>query len=116
MLIGREREVAALGERLAAGAPVAVLGEAGVGKTTLVRAAAQAAGLRLLEGGGLATLSWFPYLPLKRAFGRDFEGDVAYVASNRGGARRGSPFLFRRPALLKRALNCVLFSCGTEPP
>lgn len=81
MLIGREREVAALGERLAAGAPVAVLGEAGVGKTTLVRAAAQAAGLRLLEGGGLATLSWFPYLPLKRAFGRDFEGDVAYVAS-----------------------------------
>lgn len=59
-----------------------MLGEAGVGKTALVRAAAERAGKRVYEAGALATLSWLPYLPLRRAFGREFEdGDAAYVAS-----------------------------------
>lgn len=81
MLIGRERELSTLHERLVAGRPVAVLGEAGVGKTTLVRAAAAGANRRLVEAGALATLSWLPYFALRRAFGRDVDGDVAHVAT-----------------------------------
>lgn len=81
MLVGRENEIALLVELIGRQRPVAVLGEAGVGKTTLVRTAAERAGARLIEAGGLATLSWMPYFPLRRAFGRDFEGDAAYVAA-----------------------------------
>lgn len=80
MVVGRERELAILAERLRAGTPVAVLGEAGVGKTTLVRTAAGTGGRRLVEGGALATLSWLPYLPLRRAFGRELEGDAEHLA------------------------------------
>jgi DNA-binding CsgD family transcriptional regulator len=35
----------------------------------------------LYEAGALATLSWLPYLPLRRAFAHDFEGDAAYVGT-----------------------------------
>ena len=48
------------------GRPVVVHGEAGVGKTALVRAAVEATELKLVEAGALATLSWLPYLPLRR--------------------------------------------------
>lgn len=81
MLIGREQELSTLRERLAAGRPIAVLGEAGVGKTTLVREAAVEADVRLVEAGALVTLSWLPYFALTRAFGRDLAGDVAHVAA-----------------------------------
>lgn len=50
--------------------PVVVIGEAGIGKTTLVRAAAAAAGRTLREGGGFATLSWLPYLAPRSSNGR----------------------------------------------
>lgn len=81
MFVGREREAELLVQRFREERLVAVLGEAGVGKTTLIREAAARAGLILLEAGGLATLSWLPYLPLRRAFGREFEGDAAFVAA-----------------------------------
>ena len=81
MFVGRQREGELLLQRLREGQPVAVLGEAGVGKTTLIREAASREGMRLVEAGGLATLSWLPYLPLRRAFGREFEGDAAHVAA-----------------------------------
>lgn len=60
-----------------------VYGEAGVGKTVLVRAAL--AGLAAREGGCLATLAWAPYLALRRAFGDDiaessWTGDPEHVA------------------------------------
>ena len=81
MLFGRESELQALASRLEQGSPVVVLGEAGIGKTAAVRAAAEAAGVRLREGGALSTLSWMPYFPLERAFGRKLQGgDPAYVA------------------------------------
>ncbi len=81
MLFGRESELQALASRLERGSPVVVLGEAGIGKTAAVRAAADAAGVRLREGGALSTLSWMPYFPLERAFGRKLGGgDPAYVA------------------------------------
>ena len=81
MFVGREREAELLLRRFGERQAVAVLGEAGVGKTTLIREAAARAGWTLLEAGALATLSWLPYLPLRRAFGREFEGDAAYVAA-----------------------------------
>lgn len=81
MFVGRESEAELLLRRFGEERLVAVLGEAGVGKTTLVREAAARAGWRLREAGGLATLSWLPYLPLCRAFGCEFEGDAAYVAA-----------------------------------
>jgi DNA-binding CsgD family transcriptional regulator len=81
VFVGREREAELLLQRLREGQPVAVLGEAGVGKTTLIREAGARTGTRLVEAGGLATLSWLPYLPLRRAFGREFEGDAAQVAA-----------------------------------
>ena len=69
-------------EILTGAEPVAVVGEPGVGKTTVVRAALAECPRRAFEGGALATLSWLPYLPLGRALGRrDFgAGDPAYVA------------------------------------
>ena len=81
VVVGRQAEVALLVELLDGGRPGVVLGEAGVGKTTLVRAAARHKGQTLVEAGALATLSWLPFLPLRRAFGHDFEGDAAYVAA-----------------------------------
>jgi DNA-binding CsgD family transcriptional regulator len=81
VFVGRKREGELLLQRLREGQPAAVLGEAGVGKTTLIREAVAREGTRLVEAGGLATLSWLPYLPLRRAFGREFEGDAAHVAA-----------------------------------
>jgi hypothetical protein len=81
MLVGRERELVQLRGRLGRGETVAFLGEAGVGKTALLREAVARSGRRLYEGGGLATLSWLPYLPLERALQRKLAGgDEAWVA------------------------------------
>lgn len=74
MLVGREAQVAQLGELLADDRPAVVVGEAGIGKTTLLRAVAAAAGRTVFEGGALSTLSWLQYLPLRRALGRDVAG------------------------------------------
>ncbi|CAN5734896.1 hypothetical protein BH20ACT4_BH20ACT4_04060 [soil metagenome] len=46
-----------------------MVGEAGSGKTSVVRAAADRAQARLAEGGGVPALSWMPGLPLRRAVG-----------------------------------------------
>ncbi|GAA3827173.1 helix-turn-helix transcriptional regulator [Nocardioides panacisoli] len=84
LLVGRSEPARALVDQLAERAwPVVLYGEAGVGKTALVRAALGGRGYR--EGGCLATLSWSPYLPLRRAFGPDldpetWDGDAEYVA------------------------------------
>jgi DNA-binding CsgD family transcriptional regulator len=82
MLLARAAELAALEERLACNAPVALVGPAGVGKTVLIREAAARSGRVVFEGSGLSTLSWWPHLPLARALGRvPPEGDPATVAS-----------------------------------
>jgi len=83
MLFGREIELAALADLVREGVPVALVGEAGVGKTALLQEAARSAGRRVLAGGGLATLSWQPYLALSRATGRVFAGgDATAVAGD----------------------------------
>ncbi len=79
-LFGRDAELGRLAELLAAGRAVAIVGEAGVGKTTLVRAAAERAGLELREGGALETLAWTPHLALRRAVGDGLRGDPTAVA------------------------------------
>lgn len=81
MLLGRAGELDVLADHLVHDRPVAVLGEAGVGKTALLREVATRSGRRLFEGGGLATLSWMPFLPLARALRHPVpEGDPAWLA------------------------------------
>lgn len=80
-IVGRDSEVSTLAAALAADRPIAVVGEAGIGKTSLVRAAAAHAGVELFEGGGFATLPDSPYLALRRAVGLSLAGDAAAVAS-----------------------------------
>jgi DNA-binding CsgD family transcriptional regulator len=82
VLIGRSTELGDVAERIGRSRSVAVVGEAGIGKTALLREAAAAAGRRRFEGGALSSLSWMPYLPLERALARPLpEGDVAAVAA-----------------------------------
>jgi DNA-binding CsgD family transcriptional regulator len=82
VLVGRDDEFARLSDALAADRPAVLVGEAGVGKTTLLRAVAAASGRPLHEGGALSTLSWIDYLALERAVGRRLEpADPAAVAA-----------------------------------
>jgi hypothetical protein len=81
-LVGREVELTAVRAALEADIPAVVLGEAGIGKTALVRAAIEATGRRAYEGGGFATLAWKPYLALSRAIGRSVDGDHAAAAAS----------------------------------
>ncbi len=80
-LVGRETELADLAEVIREDRSVALVGEAGVGKTALARAAAADARRGIREGGSYATLSWRPYLPLELAVGAVLAGDPSSVAS-----------------------------------
>lgn len=80
-ILGRDTEIGRLAAALEADRAVAVVGEAGIGKTSLVRAAAAHAGVELFEGGGFATLPDSPYLAVRRAVGLPLAGDEAAVAS-----------------------------------
>ena len=64
-LIGREGERRRVHADLAAGRSVCVAGDAGIGKTTLLRELAEATGARY--GGAFAMLASMPYLPASRA-------------------------------------------------
>lgn len=80
-LVGRACELDACTEALDSRRPLAVIGEAGVGKTSLVRSAAGRRGRGLVEARAFATLSWMPYFPVRQALGEDPGGaDPAYVA------------------------------------
>jgi DNA-binding CsgD family transcriptional regulator len=81
VLVGRDRQVAALATNIADRAPTLLVGEAGVGKTDLMRAAADATGLRVFEGGALSTLTWMDYLAIERAIGRVPAGDAPAIAA-----------------------------------
>ncbi|MBE7188454.1 LuxR C-terminal-related transcriptional regulator [Jatrophihabitans endophyticus] len=81
--VGRQAELDRLSALLADDAPVVVLGEAGVGKTTVLRAAAAGSGRAVREGGALSTLAWRDYLTLERALGRPMVvGDGTAVAAD----------------------------------
>ncbi|MGZ4354460.1 MAG: hypothetical protein ACXVZ4_13035, partial [Gaiellaceae bacterium] len=80
VVFGRSSELALVEDSLGAGEPCALVGESGIGKTTLARAVAARFGPSLV-GGGLSTLSWVPYVPLWLALGQKLpSGDDAHVA------------------------------------
>ncbi|MEQ6901998.1 LuxR C-terminal-related transcriptional regulator [Nocardioides sp. YIM 152588] len=99
-LVGRDEDLAEVRATLRQ-PPRAVLlvGEAGVGKTALVTAALDGrAGLPPRVGGALATLTWMPYLPLRRAFPdldeRVWAGDADHVLADlRAAVAAGAPVL-----------------------
>ncbi len=80
-LIGRDREVATVVDALGGDRAIVVLGEAGIGKTSVLRAAVAIDGRRSFEGGGFATLAWMPYLAISRAIRLDPSGDTDRVAA-----------------------------------
>jgi DNA-binding CsgD family transcriptional regulator len=79
-LVGRDLERGAIVNALAADRVVLVTGEAGIGKTTLVRAAVATAGRPLVHGAGFATLAAMPYLALRLALGSPVAGSPVAVA------------------------------------
>jgi DNA-binding CsgD family transcriptional regulator len=90
VLVGRQRELSLLGERLARDRSVALVGTAGVGKTALLREAARTSGRNVFQGGALANLAWMSYLPLARALGEalprgDHPSIAAFVQERIGG-------------------------------
>lgn len=79
-LFGRERELTFLDGRLRERTPCVLVGESGIGKTAIARAVAAGFGPSFV-GGGLSTLAWVPYVPLRVALGRRLQaGDDAHVA------------------------------------
>jgi DNA-binding CsgD family transcriptional regulator/tetratricopeptide (TPR) repeat protein len=92
-LIGRHDQLAAVRSCVDAGTPVVVYGEAGVGKTALVRAALPSAAV----GGALSSLSWMPFLALRRALPRvpdaTWHGDAEHVAGGVVAALAGAPLV-----------------------
>ncbi|WP_421118264.1 LuxR C-terminal-related transcriptional regulator [Aquihabitans daechungensis] len=65
MLVGRQEELETLRELIEKARPVVLVGPAGIGKSTLARAALAERG-PFREGGALATLSWSPFLVFRR--------------------------------------------------
>src|SRR5690606_33280215 len=96
MLLGRAAEERRIREAVGgAGACTVVHGEAGVGKTTLVRTVLAEVPHR--EGGALATLRWLPFLALRRAFAdlpdATWSGDPEHVGSVLSAALGREPLL-----------------------
>lgn len=79
-IVGREDELKQLVAAIEADRSIAVIGEAGIGKTSLVRAAAGSSGRRLNEGGGFFTLRDVPLLALRRALNMPLADDPSEVA------------------------------------
>ncbi len=79
-LLGRGDPLARAVAAIAADEWLAVTGEAGIGKTALIRVALANSGRRSLVGGAFASLAWLPYLPLRRALGAQLEGDAMTAA------------------------------------
>jgi hypothetical protein len=88
VLVGRDRELERLARAVDCGGSVTILGEAGIGKTAVLREAASRNGRRVYEGGGIGSLSWHSYLPFTRALGRRLAGanasDVAAKVVEQG--------------------------------
>ena len=79
-LLGREEPLAQLVEAIRVDHAIALVGESGIGKTSLIRAAVAATGRRLREGGAFATLNWRPYFALERAVDRPLSGEPSQAA------------------------------------
>lgn len=80
-ILGRDAEIGRLVQAFDRDRAIVVTGEAGIGKTALVRAAIADSGRRAFEGGGFATLAWMPYLALTRATSAPISGDASTAAA-----------------------------------
>lgn len=78
--LGREAEIAAVRAVLDAGGSAAIVGPAGIGKTTVLRAALD--GLPVRTGAALPSLRGHAYLPLHAALGRELAGTPDEVAAS----------------------------------
>jgi DNA-binding CsgD family transcriptional regulator len=92
-VVGRDVEFTELAALLADDRPAVVVGEAGIGKTALLRAVAAASGRRVAEGGALSTLTWLQYLPLERALGTSMGGGDPTAVAGSVERRTGSGVL-----------------------
>ncbi|HZM72522.1 MAG TPA: LuxR family transcriptional regulator [Candidatus Polarisedimenticolia bacterium] len=81
-LIGRDAELARLTAAIREDLPIVVVGEAGIGKTALLRAAVGESQRRGLEVGGLAILSGRPTAALRRLLGAGLDGDAEFLATS----------------------------------
>ncbi|MEX1168741.1 MAG: LuxR C-terminal-related transcriptional regulator [Chloroflexota bacterium] len=77
-IIGRDAELAQLRATIERGGATVLVGEPGIGKSTLMNAAV--AGRTAAIGGALGMLTFMPYLPMIRAVGPLPDGDPALVA------------------------------------
>ncbi|MFN8630928.1 MAG: hypothetical protein U0838_11605 [Chloroflexota bacterium] len=77
-MVGRAEEIAGLRTIIASRRSAVLIGEAGIGKSTLLQAATTGRGAAF--GGALAMLRFIPYLPLARAVGPLDDADPASVA------------------------------------
>lgn len=80
MLEGRDPELELLRAALGASRPMVVVGPAGIGKSSLCRAALEGGG-PWRESGALATLRWAPLLMFRRLIGADLREAVDLVAA-----------------------------------
>jgi DNA-binding CsgD family transcriptional regulator len=80
-ILGRQGELSRLVAVLRADGSAVVVGEAGIGKTTLLHAAVEATGRRGVAFGGLETLARRPFGALRQLLGAGMEGDAAYIAA-----------------------------------
>jgi DNA-binding CsgD family transcriptional regulator len=74
-LVGRDADLLRATTLLGESRPIAVMGAEGVGKTTLLRAAADARGHTTFTGVCLRSLAWMPLLPLAHALGHEVVQD-----------------------------------------
>ena len=82
VLVGRDAIVAQIVGLVAEDRAVLLLGEGGIGKSTLLQAAVAVDGRPVHWGGGLETMRWRDYLAVGRAIGDlDLAGDVEAVAA-----------------------------------
>jgi DNA-binding CsgD family transcriptional regulator len=81
-LVGRDADLLRATTLLAESRPIAVMGAAGVGKSALLRAAADARGHTTYSGVCLRSLAWMPLLPLAHALGHEvLQDDPEAVAT-----------------------------------
>ncbi|MEO7572220.1 MAG: LuxR C-terminal-related transcriptional regulator [Acidimicrobiales bacterium] len=77
----RDELIHTVTDLVAVGHPVGVIGEAGMGTTTLLERAAAALGGEVVRTGGLRSLQRSPLVPLNRAFGTDLSADPTSLPS-----------------------------------
>ena len=81
-IVGREQPLERARRAIEQKRPIAVVGGAGIGKTTLAQAAITGAGRRIRHGAAVDYLQSRPFLPLSRILGRPpAPGDAAAVAA-----------------------------------